>query len=100
MPHLDTADIATRAYAAEQARKARLVEQDRAENAARIREQVEPDPPPGGCRSCGDPYAKLDDDGECSICRRDNALLDFGRERMSPEELYPEHFPDDGEDEE
>lgn len=78
MPHLDTADIVTRAYAAEQARAARI-EADRAENAKRIREGI-------ASGTAGVGGAKRDDDAEWE---------DWARSKLSDEELHPE----DGEDE-
>lgn len=87
MPHLDRADRVTRSMAAE------LAERDRDENEARIREQLEGDPR-RGCQSCGDPYAAINADGKCDLCERD-AWVEAARDKLSPEELYPEHFPED-----
>lgn len=98
MPPRDPGLVAEAAYVAEQARRAKA-EADRAENEARIREQVECDPQPGpACKRCGDPYAgrTLDEHGVCDLCRRD-AWADAAKAKLSPEELYPEHFPDPGE---
>lgn len=77
-PHLDTAELVTRAVAAEESRKARA-ERDRLENGARIREQIERDAPS---------YVTDEDEAE----RRRGELEDWGKENLSPEELYPEHF--------
>lgn len=93
MAHLDPAERVTRGYVAEQSAAAR----DRAENEARIREQVE-GAPNRGCKSCGDPYAAINADGKCDLCERD-AWLDWAKEKLSPEEIYPEHFPDPDENE-
>lgn len=87
-PHVDRSAAAERKYAAEQSAAAR----DRAENEARIREQVE-GAPRRGCQRCGDPYAAINLDGRCDLCERD-AWLDGVRDKLSPEEIYPEHFPD------
>jgi len=83
-PHLDSAELVTRATAAELARKARI-EADRTENGARIREQVEREAP-----------AHITDEDAAE--QRRFELEDEMRDKLSPEELYPEHFPDDGED--
>lgn len=79
-PHLDPADRVTRQYAAEQARQARI-EADRSENAARIREQVERDAP-----------AHVTDEDAAEQRRAE--FEDWAREKLGPEELYPEHFED------
>lgn len=79
-PHLDSAELVTRAVAAEESRKARI-KADRAENEARIREQVERDAPS---------YVTDEDAAE----QRRGELEDWGKENLSPEELYPEHFGD------
>lgn len=96
MPHLDPHERILRGYVGEQSREARIAA-DRAENAARIREQVEVDPPPGaGCKRCGDPYVRtsaLNENGECDLCVRD-AWVNSAKEKLGPEELYPEHFPE------
>lgn len=92
-PHLDPAIAAQRKYVAEQSAAAR----DRAENEARIREQIE-GAPRRGCQRCGDPYAAINFDGRCDLCERD-AQLDGARDKLGPEELYPEHFPDPDENE-
>lgn len=91
MPHLDQHERIERAHVAELSRGARA-KADRAENAARIREQV------GatfrrGCPSCGDPYAAINADGCCDLCERAIGL-DAARAKLGPEELYPEHFPE------
>lgn len=88
-PHLDKGEIVTRALAAELSLSAR----DRAENEARIREQVEPDAPRRGCQRCGDPYAAINADGTCDLCEKD-AKLDGARDKLDAEELHPEHFSD------
>ena len=88
MPHLDLTDTVARKYVAEQSTAAR----DAAENEARIREQVE-GAPRRGCQRCGDPYAAINADGRCDLCNRD-AQFDGDREKLSDEELYPEHFPE------
>lgn len=91
MPHLDEGARVTRILAAELSSAAR----DRAENGARIREQVETDPR-RGCQRCGDPFAAINLDGKCDLCERD-AMLDGVRDKLGPEELYPDDFPDPGE---
>jgi hypothetical protein len=90
-PHLDPGERIVREYVAEQSATAR----DRAENELRIREQVE-GAPRRGCERCGDPYAAINPDGRCDLCGQD-AKLDSAREKLSDEELYPDHFPEDGE---
>lgn len=79
-PHLDKAERVTRAHAADLSREAKI-EADRAENAARIREQVERDAP-----------AHLTDEDEAE--RRRAEFEDWAREKLGPEEIYPEHFPE------
>ena len=68
-PHLDPHERAARLHAVELSREA-CIEADRQENAARIREQVEPDPA---------------DDGE---------WLDWARSKLSDDELHPGNFPE------
>lgn len=68
-PHIDQHERVVRAHAAELSREAQI-EADRQENAARIREQVEPDPP------------------------EDTSWEDWARSKLSDEELHPEHFPE------
>ena len=82
-PHLDPTTAAERKYAAEQAAAAR----DRAENEARIREQVEC-APRRGCQRCGDPYAAINADGRCDLCEAE-AWVPAAKAKLSPEELYP-----------
>jgi hypothetical protein len=69
MPHLDPVAAILRYHAGELSREAKI-EQDRAENAARIREQVEPDPPD------------------------DAAWDDWARSKLSDDELHPDYFPE------
>ncbi len=66
-PHLDAGERVMRRVAAEESQAAR----DRVENAGRIREQIEPDPP--------------DDNAD---------WLEWAKSKLSPEEIYPEHFPE------
>lgn len=80
MPHLDATDIVARRYAAEQSRQARI-DADRLENDARIREQVECEVP-----------AHLTEDDAAELRRAE--LEDWAREKLSPEELYPEYDVD------
>lgn len=80
MPHLDATDIVARRYAAEQSRQARI-DADRLENDARIREQVEREVP-----------AHLTEDDAAELRRGE--LEDWAREKLSPEELYPEYDVD------
>lgn len=75
-PHLDPADIVTRQHAAELSREARIAA-DRAENEARIREQVERDVP-----------AHLTDEDLAE--QRHADFEDWAREKLGPEEIYPE----------
>lgn len=79
-PHLDKSERILRAHAAELSREAKI-EADRAENDARIREQIERDVP-----------AHLTDEDEAERRRAD--FEDWAREKLGPEELYPEHFPE------
>lgn len=76
-PHLDPGIAAERAYAAEQAKIAR----DRETNERRIREKFQ--------RVGVDPGAETT-----------GIWLDETRDKMSPEELYPDHFPEQTNDEE
>lgn len=85
-PHLDSAELVTRAMAAEESRKARI-KRDRAENEARIREQVERDAPS---------YVTDEDEAE----RKRAELEEWGKENLSPEEMYPDHFPESTHEEE
>lgn len=108
-PHLDKGERVTRAHAAELSAAAR----DREVNAARIREgiqsgragiggvgvdanriqRLELDAPIGrGCQRCGDPYAAINADGTCDLCEQDAKLDGGARDKLGPEELYPEHF--------
>lgn len=86
-----------RLHAAELAREAKI-ERDRLANERRIREQmgsagVSGTRPPS-CTRCGDPYAALKD-GLCPACIRDRKLTRDTEDKLSPEELYPDHFPQD-----
>lgn len=96
MPHLDEHERIERAHVSELSQGARA-KADRAENEARIREQIE-GAPRRGCKRCGDPYAAINLDGRCDLCERD-AQFDGARDKLGPEELYPEHFPDSNENE-
>lgn len=85
-----------RLHAAELAREARE-QRDREANMARIREKLEDGTAgvggthPPRCIRCGDPYAALKD-GLCPACVRDRKLTRDTDDKMSPEELYPDHF--------
>jgi len=98
-PHFpDKGRSAERAEAARLAREARE-QRDREANARRIREQIEDGTASVGgrrpqCIRCGDPYAALKD-GLCPACIRDRKLTRDTDDKMSPEELYPDHFPTD-----
>jgi hypothetical protein len=88
-----------RIHAAELAREAKI-ERDRLANERRIREQME-DGTAGvsgtrrpQCIRCGDPYAALKN-GLCPACIRDRKLTRDTEDKLSPEELYPDHFPQD-----
>lgn len=103
-PHLDPADIVTRQYAAEQSAAAR----DREANAARIREQLADGtagvggaPKSVHCGICGSPFGdRTKDRNACADCRREAKQVPPGlRDKMSPEELYPDHFTDVSENE-
>jgi hypothetical protein len=80
MPHLDEHERIQRAHAAELSRGSRVA-RDRAENDARIREQIERDAP--ACVT----------DADLAEQRR-TEFEEWAREKLSPEEIYPEHFPD------
>lgn len=87
-----------RLHAVELAREAKI-ERDRIANAARIHDAMEDRSAGVGgtrrqCKRCGDPYAALKDD-LCPACIRDRKLTRDTDDKMSPEELYPEHFPQD-----
>lgn len=99
-PHLDSAELVTRAMAAEESRKARA-ERDRVKNEARIRDQIESgEAGVGGrhksvhCGICGSPFGdRTKPRNACAECiRRD--WEEGVRDKLSPEELYPEHFDD------
>lgn len=84
------------------AREARI-ERDRDANAASIREQIEDGTagvgrPAPSCTRCGDPFAALKD-GLCPACQRERNF-DHMIDKMSPEELYPEHFENEREESE
>jgi hypothetical protein len=107
-PHLDTATVAERAYAAELARKARITA-DREANAARIRERIaDGSAGTGGkpksvhCGVCGSPWGRRDKPrNACMECESYDKLVPPGlRDKMSPEELHPDHFPEQTNDEE
>src|SRR6185369_4815079 len=96
MPHLDRTDIVTRAYVAEQARKARIAA-DREANAARIRESIEHGTAGVGgrpksihCGICGSPQGdRTAPRNACPACSPRLRQI-AGREKLSHEELYPE----------
>lgn len=79
-PHLDRGERVTRAEAADLSRKAKI-EADRIENDARIREQIERDVPA---------HVTAEDEAD----RRRAEWEEWAREKLGPEELYPEHFPE------
>lgn len=79
MPHLNQHERIARAHAAELSRGARA-KADREENDARIREQIERDAPPNVT--------------DAEVRRAD--FEDWARSKLSDDELYPEHFPEDG----
>lgn len=85
MPHLDEHERIERAHVAALSRGSR-VQRDRLENDARIREQIERDAP---ARVTA---ADLTE-------QRRAEFEDWAREKLGPEELYPEHFPDPDENE-
>jgi hypothetical protein len=80
MPHLDEHECLVRDHAAELSREARQV--------------------PKGihCKRCGSPFGKRDKENLCDDCRRYD-FEQWAREKLSPEEIYPEHFPDPDENE-
>jgi hypothetical protein len=80
MPHLDQADIVIRKHVADLSREARI-RADQAENGARIREQIEREAP-----------AHVTDEDAAE--QRRFELEDEMRDKLSSEELYPEHFPE------
>lgn len=100
-PHLDKGELVTRAVAAELSRKARI-EADQAENSASIREQLAAGTAGVGrkpkgihCRRCGSPFGERDKDNLCDVCRKEMKQVPDGtRDKLGPEELHPEHFPD------
>jgi hypothetical protein len=100
-PHLDSGRTVERALAAEIARKAKIAE-DAATNAANIREQLaDGSAGTGGrkgihCGICGSPFGvRGRERNACSDCIRTAKQVPPGlRDKMSPEELHPESFPD------
>lgn len=80
MPHLDEHERIARAHAAELSRGARA-QADRAENDARIREQVERDAP-----------AHITDADLAEQSRAD--FEDWARSKLSDDELHYDHFPE------
>jgi hypothetical protein len=101
MPHLDKHERIERAHAAELSASAR----DREANAARIRESIADGsagvggkPKSVHCGVCGSPFGdRTKDRNACADCQRRD-WEDWARSKLGPEELHPEHFPEDGED--
>lgn len=99
-PHLDKGELVTRAVAAELALKARI-DADRKTNGDSIREQIEDGsagvggkPKSVHCGICGSPFGdRTQDRNACADCRREAKQVPPGtRDKLGPEELYPEHF--------
>lgn len=96
MPHLDKAELVERAHAAELARQARATA-DREANAARIREQIEDGsagvggkPKSVHCGICGSPFGdRTKERNACAECQQRD-WEDWAREKLGPEEIYPE----------
>lgn len=98
-PHLDKARRVTRAHVAELSAAAR----DREANAASIRAAIEDGsagvggkPKSVHCGICGSPFGdRTKPRNACADCRRKAKQVPSGlRDKLSPEELYPEHFPE------
>lgn len=98
-PHLDKGEIVTRAVAAELSLAAR----DREANEARIRETladgsagVGGKPKSVHCGICGSPFGdRTKPRNACSVCEHEDKQIPPGtRDKLGPEELYPEHFPE------
>lgn len=110
MPHLDLGRLAERLEARQIAHEKRIAarEADRTANAARIHEQLaDGSSGIGGthksvhCGICGSPFGdRRERRNACTDCRRMAKQDPPGlRDKMSPEELYPESFPDPSENE-
>lgn len=99
-PHLDKGERVTRAHAADLSREAR-VSADRDANAASIRESladgsagVGGKPKSVHCGICGSPFGdRTKPRNACTECQRRD-WEEWARDKLGPEELYPEHFPE------
>lgn len=100
MPHLDKHERVVRAHAAELSREAKI-EADRQSNADRIREQIADGsagvggkPKSVHCGICGSPFGdRTKARNACAECQHRD-WEDWAREKLGPEEIYPEDLPE------